>query len=302
MGVGAFFRLERSAEMASKHHTIILVPHARARFRKYRVTSFQIGLTLTALLLLTAAAAFTTWSYFTSPVDERALAAMRLENTRLREVNQAFEGSIDKLQLQLSDYEERTRKLAIVAGIETSADVAGVGGTTTLSTPGALAGIDSRALLLGEDLDRIERRLEERHRLLSATPAIAPVKGLLTSFFGTRRDPITGRRESHPAIDIAASPGKPVLATADGFVTQAGSSGDGLGIAVFVSHGYGMTTRYGHLSRVAVTSGQPVHRGDVIGFVGSTGRSTGYHLHYEVLVDGRPVNPLGYILDGASGG
>lgn len=287
--------------MRLKHHTIILVPHARARFRKYRVTNFQIGLTLTAVLLLTAASVFVTWSYLSSAVDERAVAAMRAENSRLREVNQSFSGSIERLQTQLADYEERTRKLAIVAGIDSVADDAGVGGID-VTTPGALAGIDQRTLALGEDLERIEHRLDERHRLLSATPAIAPVKGLLTSFFGTRRDPITGRRESHAAIDIAASPGKPVLATADGIVTQAGNSGDGLGVAVFVSHGFGMTTRYGHLSRVNVTSGQRVRRGEVIGFVGTTGRSTGYHLHYEVLVDGRPVNPLGYILDGATGG
>ncbi len=288
--------------MGSKHHTVILVPHARARFRKYRITNLQVGLTLTFLLLLTAVSGFTTWSYFTSQVDGRAVAAMRAENERLREVNQSFEGSIERLQGQLAAYEERTRKLAIVAGIDSMAEDAGVGGTDLTTTPGALTRIDSRSLVLGEDLDRIERRLEERHKLLSATPAIAPVKGLLTSFYGTRRDPITGRRESHPAIDIAASPGRPVLATADGVVTQAGNSGDGLGVAVFVSHGYGMTTRYGHLSRVNVTLGQRVRRGEVIGFVGTTGRSTGYHLHYEVLVDGRPVNPLGYILDGSTGG
>ncbi|HZI63876.1 MAG TPA: hypothetical protein VFE44_03795, partial [Thermoanaerobaculia bacterium] len=172
--------------MRLKHHTIILVPHARARFRKYRVTNFQIGLTLTAVLLLTAASVFVTWSYLSSAVDERAVAAMRAENSRLREVNQSFSGSIERLQTQLADYEERTRKLAIVAGIDSVADDAGVGGID-VTTPGALAGIDQRTLALGEDLERIEHRLDERHRLLSATPAIAPVKGLLTSFFGTRR-------------------------------------------------------------------------------------------------------------------
>jgi murein DD-endopeptidase MepM/ murein hydrolase activator NlpD len=90
-----------------------------------------------------------------------------------------------------------------------------------------------------------------------------------------------------------------VLAAADGIVVQAERNGR-LGKAVYLSHGYGLTTRYGHLSRFNVTPGQRVKRGDTIGYVGNTGRATGYHLHYEVRLDGRPVNPLGYILDGTS--
>ena len=105
-------------------------------------------------------------------------------------------------------------------------------------------------------------------------------------------------QEGKSAIDIAAPPGKPVLATADGVVTQASDIGDGLGRAVSISHGFGMSTRYGHMSKVNVKQGQKVKRGDVVGFVGSTGRSTGYHLHYEVLQDGKQVDPLAFILDG----
>lgn len=283
-----------------KHHTIILVPHARARFRKWRVTNLQIGLVLTVAFLLTLGTGFILWSFLSTGVDQAEVAQMRDENERLRQVQGEFGQSLQRLESQLSDYEERTRKLAIVAGLDVPIDTeAGVGG----ASPGddALAGAAQRATNLDDQLDRVERQLEERRRWISATPTIAPVKGLLTSWFGMRNDPITRRRENHPAIDIAAAPGKPVQASADGLVTHSGERRDGLGISVSLSHGYGMTTRYGHLSRIAVRPGQNVRRGDIIGYVGSTGRSTGYHLHYEVLVDGQQVDPLAYILDGTSG-
>ncbi len=288
--------------MGLRYHTVIIVPHARARFRKWRVSNLQIGAGFSLLGLLTLVAVFSTWSFFTTTVDRQEVEQIRGENQELRQVNQTFETSIRQLQQQLSDYDERTRRLAIVAGLDTLSDGAepGVGGAAGGGGRDWLAAMAAKAESLEGNLDRIAAQLEERGRWISATPAIAPVKGILTSGFGWRRDPISGRREVHSAIDIAASPGKPVLAPADGIVTRAGAVGGGLGNGVFVSHGFGVTTRYGHLSRVAVGPGQHVRRGDVLGYVGNTGRSTGYHLHYEVLVDGQAVNPLGYILDGAS--
>ena len=133
-------------------------------------------------------------------------------------------------------------------------------------------------------------------KLISSTPAIAPVRGIVTSGFGYRRDPITGQRAFHSGIDISAPPGKPVKSAATGVVVKTEEYG-GLGRAVYVAHGYGITTVYGHLSRISVTPGQKVERGDVVGLVGNTGRSTGYHLHYEVQVEGKSVNPLAYMLD-----
>jgi murein DD-endopeptidase MepM/ murein hydrolase activator NlpD len=288
--------------MGLKHHTIILVPHARARFRKWRISNLQIGLTVAGLSALTLGSSYILWSYFTNRVDRRELDSVRQENDRLKQVNAGFESNLKSLEAQLTEYEDRTRKLAIVAGLDSLADgaEAGVGGLTNPASEGPLgvSSLASRSQSLSAELDQVEFQLEERRRWLSATPSIAPVKGLLTSWFGNRRDPINGRRENHPAVDIAAPPGKAVLATADGIVTQAADIGDGLGTAVSLSHGFGMTTRYGHMSRVNVKKGQMVKRGDVIGFVGSTGRSTGYHLHYEVLQDGNPVDPLAFILDG----
>jgi murein DD-endopeptidase MepM/ murein hydrolase activator NlpD len=295
--------------MARPHHTVIFVPHARAKLRKWQVTNLEIAAVAGSFLVLTLAAAFVLWFHFRTGINPEEISRLKRENEKLREVNQSFESSMKKLQQRLVDYEDRTRRLAIVAGVENlgvggdagANGEAGVGGgTVNEASPAELAAMDSRARQLAGRLDTVESKLEERVRWISSTPAIAPVRGILTSGFGYRADPMTGERGIHQGLDIAASAGQPVHASADGIVTQAGEV-SGLGRAVYLAHGYGLVTRYGHMSRVDVRPGQRIKRGDVLGLVGNTGRSTGYHLHYEVRLDGSPVNPLGYILDDASG-
>ena len=167
------------------------------------------------------------------------------------------------------------------------------------STEPLLGSLESWADKLGQNLSALQSEFTERELLISRKPAISPVKGLLTSGFGYRSDPFTKKRTFHGGIDIVAPRGKEVKSTGDGIVIKTGRL-QGLGLAVYVSHGYGITTRYGHLLKIVAKEGDRIKRGDVIGLVGNTGRSTGYHLHYEVRVDGRPVNPLGYILDSTS--
>lgn len=287
--------------MAIKYHTVILVPHARAKLRKWRVSNLQIAVASIAAIALTLTAAFVLVSFFTGGVDSVQVDRLRSQNDSLKEANRAFEQSIVDLQAKLGDYETRTRKLAIVAGLDgTEGGEAGIGGALVDPLDPAdgadLEFLEYRADRLAGRLDRVEAKLEERMRWISSMPSITPVRGILTSGFGSRRDPITGRRTHHPAVDIAAPPGREVVAPADGVVTRAGRLG-GLGNAVYLSHGFGLTTRYGHMSKLAVRPGDRVERGEVIGYVGSTGRSTGYHLHYEVHVDGEPANPVGYLLD-----
>ncbi len=288
--------------MPKGHHTVIFVPHARAKLRKWRVSTVQLRLAVAAVLVVTLASLAVTAAYFTVTVDRSELARLRTENEDLREVNESFESSIRQVQGMLAEYEERTLQLAIIAGLDESTygGDAGIGGepqgTLGYGSGYGIDGIEHRLEGLDGALGAIEERLEERSRWIAATPAIAPVRGILTSGFGTRRDPISGGRGLHQGVDIAAAPGQPVRATADGLVVRAGNLG-GLGRAVVIAHGFGTTTRYGHLARLAVTPGQEVSRGDVIGYVGNTGRSTGYHLHYEVHVDGKPVDPTGYLLE-----
>jgi murein DD-endopeptidase MepM/ murein hydrolase activator NlpD len=290
--------------MPRQHHTVIFVPHARSRLRKWRISNLQIGFASVVFSLVTLASSWLLWAHFNSAISPAEMSRLRAENSSLRQVNQGFEASIKNLQTHLVSSEDRTRQLAIMAGLESLGTGAepGVGGGAPIDEAG-LAGLSSltrRAGALDGTLDAVEAKLGERVRWISSTPSIAPVKGIITSGFGTRSDPMTHGPGVHQGVDIAAAAGQPVHAAGDGVVILASSLG-GYGEAVYIAHGFGITTRYGHLSEINVRAGQRVHRGAVVGRVGSTGRSTGYHLHYEVRLDGNPVNPLAYILEGANG-
>jgi murein DD-endopeptidase MepM/ murein hydrolase activator NlpD len=289
--------------MPRQHHTVIFVPHARARLRKWHINNLQIGFASGAFCLVTLSTCWLLWAHFSTSINPVEMSRLRAENTHLRRVNQRFESGIKHLQTRLTSSEDRTRQLAIMAGLESAGSGAevGVGGGAPIDESG-LAGLTSlthRAGLLDGTLDAVEAKLGERVRWISSTPSIAPVKGIITSGFGTRSDPLTHGPGLHQGVDIAAAAGQPVLAAADGVVILASSQG-GYGEAVYIAHGFGITTRYGHLSEISVRPGQRVHRGAVVGRVGSTGRSTGYHLHYEVRLDGNPVNPIAYLFAGAN--
>ncbi len=141
------------------------------------------------------------------------------------------------------------------------------------------------------------QQLEGATAQVIAIPSRRPVDAMrLTSSFGTRSDPFNGRRARHNGIDIPGPVGTPIYATADGIVGRAQRLG-GYGNYVEIDHGLSIQTRYGHLSAIAVVSGQRIRRGDILGYMGSTGRSTGSHLHYEVRIAGAPQNPVSFIAD-----
>jgi murein DD-endopeptidase MepM/ murein hydrolase activator NlpD len=140
------------------------------------------------------------------------------------------------------------------------------------------------------------KSLESKRNLLAATPSLRPTVGWISSNFGYRVSPFTGRREFHRGLDIATRKGTPIIAPADGVVTFAGKKWL-IGNMITLDHGYGMLTRYGHMFKLLKKKGDRVKRGEVIALVGNTGRSTGPHLHYEVRLNGVPVNPIKYILD-----
>jgi murein DD-endopeptidase MepM/ murein hydrolase activator NlpD len=136
--------------------------------------------------------------------------------------------------------------------------------------------------------------LDKQRSILAATPSIWPVKGWVTSGFGKRMNPLTGEPGRHMGVDIANEVNTPIHATADGLVPYAGWE-SGYGRVVVIEHGYGFSTRYGHCNRVEVKVGDEVARGQVIGYMGSTGMSTGSHCHYEVRIHGIPVDPIPYL-------
>lgn len=289
--------------MSGRFSTIIFVPHARAKFRKLRVSHRVLGIASFLLGTSLVLSLFFSVQYFTSLSQSHELNLLKKENRELQLANEQFSKSVEDLQTELRSVEERTRKLAIVAGInpqemQTQGGVGGASSDSVIGNPyqDEIDRMSFRSRTLKTDLGILESRLMERERLWSSTPSITPVRGLLTDGFGGRHDPFTGRPANHGGVDISTNYGRAVIAPADGVVAKA-EWASGYGKVVYLSHGYGYSSRYGHLSKIAVKPGQKVKRGDVIGYVGSTGRSTGPHLHYEVRVNGKTVNPLEYVLD-----
>ena len=171
--------------------------------------------------------------------------------------------------------------------------------------------LDDKVIMLDKKLERMEREqtleaeslsdlelnLTRSRDQLEHTPSIMPTWGRITSGFGWRRDPFTGRRAFHNGIDIANKEGTPVVATASGEVIYVGRMAH-LGTCVKIKHGYGYISLYGHLKATTVKIGDNVERGNIIGYLGSSGRVTGSHLHYTIIKYGRDINPLDYILPG----
>ena len=291
--------------MPSRTHTVVFVPHSMRRTRQFRISSRWLAAAALAGALVLGGAGWLTVDQVRSAVKLDDLERIHRENADLRRANASFEASVSRLQQALTEAEDRTRDLAIVAGLERIAggepasrlSETGAGGAfTSLSAPDSsdLSLLEARASLLGGRLDAVDDAFQERQLLLDSTPMIWPVRGVINSGFGFRRDPITGQRAHHAGLDISADRGLPVLATADGIVVRAERMGN-LGRAVYVLHRFGYETRYGHLAEILVEEGQQIHRGDVLGRVGNSGRTTGYHLHYEVRLEGDPRNPFEYL-------
>jgi len=290
--------------MANEFYTLIVVPHAKARFRK-----IQISVRLTKWVLGTAAVASIALSvalfhYARVAAEVHELRSLRAENKALLTKTQDYELSAGKLQAKVLQLQNMVTKLGVMAGLERSLPepAAGVGGVSGLDAapprldPTTLADMDRSLTRLTDRSAELEEFYRDQTVLLSSTPSVWPVRGYLSAAFGNRIDPFTAQKDFHPGIDISTPIGTNVHAPADGIVISAGVQG-GYGNALLIDHGYGVVTRYGHLSGYAVKPGQKVKRGEVIAYVGSTGRSTGPHLHYEVWVRDQAQNPIHFILD-----
>ena len=242
-----------------------------------------------------------------------ALTQLEATNARLQLENDSFRDATGELAAQISSLQSAVDEIGAEAIVDPAVDRAmsrlparvrerAMGGAPAgLAAPvlsGAFGSPDNAFGVLRDILGLIEQQLasvrsgvDRRQALASATPSIWPIAGWISSGFGSRRDPFTGGADFHPGLDISGSHGQQVHAPADGTVANVGHNGN-YGNQILVDHGFGIVTRYAHLSRFEVSVGQQVRRGQVIGYVGSTGRSTSPHLHYEVLVNGRLTNPL----------
>lgn len=237
--------------------------------------------------------------------------ALELENASYRTATAELSGQIQSLQTAITDLGARAaldpslarametlpafvKSRAMGGNVEAPAkqQATYTNALTALANPEDTFGL-LRTLLEGLEsrLNVVQRNVDRRNALADATPSIWPAHGWLTSTMGRRIDPMTGGDDYHPGLDIAGEKGQPIYATAAGIVTQAGRVG-AYGNLIVIDHGFGLETRYGHLSGFQVHQGDHVQRGDLIGRLGATGRATGNHLHYEVLANGRLLNPL----------
>ncbi len=298
--------------MASRRYTIVIADRRSGVVRRFTVglgpTVLGVGFAVTLPVLVGLGAALKAKAEVAGLFASRS--TLQIENASYRAATEALAGQISALQTTITDLGAKAAldpqlqsamdslpsvvKSRAMGGPNTGATLAAL--TPGLSTPedtfgllrDLLEGLESRLHLVRADVDK-------RNQLAAATPSIWPAQGWLSSSVGSRRDPFTGQRDFHPGLDISADRGAEIYATADGLVTQASYAG-AYGNLVIVDHGFGLDTRYGHLSAFKVKVGDTVKRGTLLGHVGSTGRATGSHLHYEVRVNGRLLNPLQLLL------
>lgn len=295
--------------MASRRYTIIVADRTTGVLR--RVTLSVRPVVLTAGVVLVLPVLIGMGAAWKAKSDVASLLAshqsLQIENANYRAATRALAEQTEALQAAISDIGARS---ALDPSVAQSMDKLpavvksrAMGGTTEVSktarrtlssmmTPEDTFGL-LRALLEGIEsrLNSVRQSVERRNALANATPSLWPVTGWLSSRMGPRQDPVTGGPDFHSGLDIAGDKGQPVYATAAGTVTHVGYQG-GYGNLVVIDHGFGLETRYGHLLGFTVKKGDQVKRGDVIGKVGASGRATGYHLHYEVLANGKLLNPL----------
>ncbi len=256
---------------------------------------------------------YNTTIFASHKVDQNRLAQLSRENKIVRQEITKIEKEFFQLNMlmdSLKRYDKKLRTYASLEPINEDLRNMGIGGysedygdeelpnrvrnnLTHLSQ--TLDELLARSRLQKESFNNLLTHLEEKRYLRAHTPSIIPVQGWFISGFGYRIDPFTGQVRMHEGLDIAAPPGTPVISPADGVVKSVRTR-KGFGLTLVVAHGYGFTTIYAHCQRIKVAVGARVKRGDIIAYVGNTGKSTGPHLHYEVRIAGVPVNPINYML------
>ena len=295
--------------MQKKYLSLIIIPHKKGIQRNYSLSKKALQITAGVSAFVFIILAFFLVDYIlmngTRSKYKKLTADYQEQSTTLSQ----YKESIDSLNAKIQNFERYAKKLNIMAGFKAEEMIQGepgVGGSSDLpeqiiSEPqGDLSHLDE----LGEKAEGIDKNFEvlnhhfENQKLeLAQTPSIMPTQGYWSSPYGWRNDPFTGKRSFHRGVDIATQHGNPVIATADGIVIQTKSDKIG-GRTIKISHPKtGFITVYCHLSKYLVRAGQRVKRGDAIGLIGSTGKSRGPHVHYEVRLNGKSLNPWYYILD-----
>lgn len=299
--------------MAKKFYTVLVLPDASSQIRRFHIAKPLLGALAAAASLIFVAFLF--FIYQAVSLNGHMLELRQLRVTASQQAS--LLAKIDRLENEMVRLREFDLRLRTAAGLETKegeSSIFGVGGADTLNSRAlmvaAVAHQTPSTDNLTQELDRLSHemnnrsksfqelidQLEAKRNVLASTPTIWPVKGWLTAGFGHRRSPFTGLRQMHEGVDISNTVGTPVIAPADGIVSYAGPLG-GFGNVISIDHGHRISTFYAHLKQQRASQGQRIKRGDIIASVGTTGRATGPHLHYEIQVNGAPVDPSKYVID-----
>jgi murein DD-endopeptidase MepM/ murein hydrolase activator NlpD len=299
-----------------EHYSILIFGPKTSKSRHLRIhkKTFKIALYLFAFALLLTTFFFCDYIQVKKKVFE--LSHLRQETQAQRSQIHFFSAKIEDLEKQLSKLKDFDKKIRIIANLERSQETTslmGMGGPSPSDLREKLKNekddwglvqqmktdverLQSEAISQEVSLSEIEKNLQTKREMLIHTPSVWPIMGWVTSGFGFRTNPFTGLAQMHEGMDISNRIGTFIVAPADGIVSDVGNDLVN-GKIMVISHGFGMTSRYGHLNKVLVKAGQRVKRGDKIAEVGMTGKTTGPHLHYEVRLNGIPVNPMRYILN-----
>jgi len=300
--------------MPDDFYTLIVVPSDGASVRKLSLSVkslLRLAASMGVVLLVTG---YLAYDYVDIQREKFELARLRQQTKEQKAQIDGLVAKVDQFSSKMEELRQIDKKIRIIANLENRKDreqLLGIGGPVDAeSRMNARLSNDSKALIesidknveqLSQDATKQEKSftellefLKKQKSIMASTPSIWPVMGWITSGFGTRMSPFTNSREFHAGIDIAARVGNPVKAPADGVVAEAGYQSS-MGNSIRIEHGHGLSTWYGHLSRIAVSPGSSVKRGDVIGYVGTSGRSTGSHLHYGVYINSVAVNPRRYL-------
>jgi len=292
----------------------VFVPDDSSKITQFRLPKIVVFFVALFSLSFMASLVWVIRDYYAAKGQLPTLVMLQKKNEEQKKQLTYLSTRVHQISQKMDDLKNFDQKLRIMANLEegeAEAHFVGVGGSEPAleqSDPSEAQPLGAVVRSMHRSLDTLYEEialeknvkvelyqfLEKQKNILASTPSIWPTKGWLSSRFGYRISPFTDEREFHKGIDISTRLNTPVIAPADGIVTRVGRNG-GFGRMVIIEHGYGLVTKYAHLEKIMVKKGQTVKRGDKIGLVGNTGRSTGPHLHYEVHLNNVAVNPLRYI-------
>lgn len=307
--------------MKDKTYSIIIVTDATSTNKEFVVSSRLIRNSLMAVAVLMIVFGFMIFDYLTISFDKEKMRKLEKDNIQKEKTITKLSSEIKDINGRLGKIDDYTKRILVAVGLTSpnALKEVGTGGPVQIRNIGSDIELPNRGIDLNNDqpknnlvdqvndigtntkqieksLKFVQDHIDDQKIRLAHTPSLWPTRGYLTDTYGSRTNPITGKKQFHAAQDISTQLGNPVIAPADGYILIAEFQGV-LGNLIHIDHGFGYQTRYGHLSSFTVKEGDRVKRGQVIGYVGNTGRSTAPHLHYEVIYQGKQINPLNFVLD-----